>query len=173
MVKNDNMDISKLTIDEMVELRSQLNSAIFDYKDGFEYDCKIRSYGRNRSQTLYNTHSVQELCWEYDGDDGIVDVYTNNAGLQIENYGSTYYFPTKEDAKRWRRFIYIKNSLPGWKKEWEEWNNPVHTPFRERAWAAPSETEETIAMYEAQIAADENTIVMPVALTYNYKEEDY
>lgn len=162
------MEISKLTIDEMVELRNHLNSAIFDYKDGFEYDCKTRSYGRIRNQILYNVQAVQELCWEYDGDDGIVDVYTNNPNLQIQNYGSTYYFPTKEDAERWRDFIYIKNHLPRWKDELLEWNNRENVPFSERAWLAPSETEETIAAYEAQIAVDEKTIVMPVILAYDW-----
>ena len=100
-----------------------------------------------------------------------MDVYTNNPNLQIQNYGSTYYFPTKEDAERWRDFIYIKNHLPRWKDELLEWNNRENVPFRERNWFAPSETEETIAAYEAQIAADEKTIVMPVILAYDWLKQ--
>lgn len=172
MTKRIENFLKNLSIVELNEVRNTTANLIHEYEDGFQYECKVRSYGRNWTQKLNNSHAVQDLCYEYDGDDGIIDVYTNNPDLSISNYGNTYYFPSMEDAKCWRDFIYIKNNLPGWKKELVDWENREDIPYNQRPHYAPSETEEDIAMYELQVAAGiEGAILMPVILKYIYEEQ--
>ena len=164
------MDISNLSMKEMVNLRDRINNAIIVYRDGFQYECQIRSYGRNWKQQLHNDQSVQELCYEYDGDDGIIDVYTTNPNLNIHNYGNTYYFPTLEDAETWRKYKYLENNIPEWKKAIEEWNNRENLHFRERPSFAPYIKEDEIAESEKELATLKKTIVMPVRLNHNEPE---
>ncbi len=172
MAKRIENFLKKLTIEELEEARNIASTLIQDYDDGYEYDCRVRSYGRNWTERYTNSTAVQDLCWEYNGDEGIVDVYTNNPSLQIQNYGNVYYFPTKEDAEKWRHYSYLKNHLPGWKKEWIDWENREGIPFNQRPHFAPYVSEEEITRYEAQVAAEETTIIMPVMLEYKYTEEN-
>jgi DNA-directed RNA polymerase subunit M/transcription elongation factor TFIIS len=164
------MDISNLSMKEMVNLRDRLNNAIIVYRDGFQYECKIRSYGRNWTRQLYNDQSVQELCYEYDGDEGIVDVYTTNPNLNLYNYGNTYYFPTLEDAEAWRNYKYLENHIPEWKQAIEEWDNRENIPFRDRPSFAPYIKEDEIATYEKQVSEQKEIIIMPVRLVYTEPE---
>jgi hypothetical protein len=65
------------------QIRHKLNNA----SDGFIYLACLRSYGSIQWITFNNEFLTQELCDEYDGDDGIVDIYTNNPNTTINSYG--------------------------------------------------------------------------------------
>ena len=71
-------NLSKYTIEELVEIRDNINNLIESYVDGYEYICNVRSYGRNWKENITNTITLQELCYRYNGDDGIVDIYSTN-----------------------------------------------------------------------------------------------
>lgn len=58
-----------------------------DYEDGFIYLTCLRCYGSVRWEQHTNEFVVQQLCNEYSGDNGIVDVYTNNPNHSIDSYG--------------------------------------------------------------------------------------
>jgi hypothetical protein len=164
--------LKNLSIEELREVRNMASELIHDYVDGFQYECKVRSYGRNWTERPTNVYSVEELCFEYSGEDGIVDIYTTNPDLIIENYGNTYYFPTLEDAERWRNHTYLVNSIPHWKEELDNWDNRDKVPFRYRPTFEPYITRERIANYELEIAQNESSIVQPVRLkTYQDQEE--
>ena len=128
------MDLSNYKIDELVELRNSINNMIEDYSDGYIYICKIRSYGRNwNDRGVKNTHTLQELCNRYGGDDGIVDVYSTNPDLShIDNYGELKHIKSVDDYEKWRAYERLKRDIPEYEKEWEEWDNIENISFRER-----------------------------------------
>lgn len=171
MTKRIENFLKNLSIEELNEVRNTTVNLIHEYEDGFQYECKVRSYGRNWTQKLKNSRAVQDLCYEYDGDDGIIDVYTNNPDLNILNYGGTYYFPSMEEAECWRSHTYTLNHLPEWKKELEEWETRENVPFNSRPSFAPYITAEEIAEIEAQLEKDGPSIIQPVRLCYTYTEE--
>jgi uncharacterized protein YdcH (DUF465 family) len=78
--------------DELHEVRGQIR----EYSDGFVYLTKLRCYGSINWDIHYNCFSVQELCDEYYGDNGIVDVYTNNPNHSITSYGEVVVMTTEE-----------------------------------------------------------------------------
>jgi hypothetical protein len=172
MTKRIENFLKNLSIEELIDARDIAANLIHHYEDGFRYECKVHSYGRSWTEKLTNSHAVQDLCYEYDGDNGIIHVYTNNPNLNIQNYGSTYYFPSMEEAERWRSHTYTANRIPEWKKEWEEWNMRDEIPFRSRPHFAPYLSVEEIAEREAQLEKDAPSIVQPVMLGYTYTEEN-
>jgi hypothetical protein len=163
--------LQNLSFEELQEAYAIADNLICEYKDGFAYECRVRSYGRNWTEHLTNQHTVQELCYRYGGDDGILDIYTNNPNLRVENYGDTLYFPTMEDAEVWRRHRFLTNSIPKWKTELEEWENRDDKPFNQRPLFKPYMTEENVSAAEAELAALTQTIIQPVRLYYNYEED--
>ena len=64
--------------------------------DGFLYVTRLRCYGSLTTDTHNNAFTVQELCDEFNGENGIVDVYTNNPNHGIETYGSVIIVPDEE-----------------------------------------------------------------------------
>ena len=66
------------------EIRTKLNKA----SDGFIYLACLRCYGSIQWITFSNEFLTQELCDEYYGDNGIVDVYTDNPNTTVYSYGS-------------------------------------------------------------------------------------
>ena len=83
------MNKEEFKIEKLVEMRNEIDARIQNYKDGYFYICNVRSYGRNwKDNYIFNIHTLQELCNQYNGDDGIVDVYSNNPNLsKINSYG--------------------------------------------------------------------------------------
>lgn len=108
------MDFSNYTIDELVELKYKINCLITDYSDGHIYICKVRSYGRNWVEKgIKNVKSLEELCYEYSGEDGIVDIYTTNSDLGegFYNYGDTMIIKSLEDYEKWSLYEGHKNII--------------------------------------------------------------
>jgi hypothetical protein len=65
------------------ELYEQLRNT----SDGYLYVTCLRCYGSLTWENHVNKFTVQEICDEYNGDDGIVDVYTTNPDHGISSYG--------------------------------------------------------------------------------------
>lgn len=60
--------------------------------DGYKYVSVLRCYGSVTHVVHNNQYTVQLLCDEYNGDNGIVDIYTTNPSHTIDNYsGSTIF----------------------------------------------------------------------------------
>ena len=94
------MNLDTLTLQELVRLKNEIANRIYSYEDGFLYICKVRSYGRVWPEYPKNIYEVQELCYHYDGYDGIVDVYTTNPDAKIENYGEVNYIKSVDDYEK-------------------------------------------------------------------------
>ena len=77
-------------IKEIEALRSQLfalHSQLDAYDDGYLYLTCLRSYGSLSWKTHTNEYTVQELCDQYDGEHGLVDVYTTNPNTTVTTEG--------------------------------------------------------------------------------------
>lgn len=64
---------------------------LYSEEDGFRYITNTRSYGSNTYEEHKNYITVMLLCEQYYGDNGIVDVYTNNPLYKKEEYWNNAY----------------------------------------------------------------------------------
>ena len=149
------MNLDNYTFDELIELKNKVNFKIYSFEDGYFYICDVRSYGRNWKENHINPHTVQELCYQYFGDEGIVDVYTNNPNLNIDNYGKVMYVPTKEDLEKWKNYRFIETHIP-------EWENRDNVPFNRRPLFSPIYSAEAIEESKKEMSELEGTFVEPI-----------
>lgn len=117
-IKKD-MKLDGLTLEELYSLRGRLDGMIYNYDDGFEYICNVRSYGSNWVDRLTNHKTVQDLCYRYYGDEGIVDIYTTNPTLSVDNYGEVNYIVSVEDYKKWEEYQKQSHLIQRIEEEWE------------------------------------------------------
>lgn len=156
------MNLSNLSFDELIELKNRVDSAIYSYKDGYVYLCKVRSYGRNWTENVNNTHELQELCYRYDGEDGIVDVYSTNPDLShIHNYGDLKYIESVEDYENWYGYEQLKRLVPEIKKELDQWDNKDNIPFNQRRHFPPIYSRGELAELELKLGVYDMSFVPP------------
>jgi len=157
------IDLSKYSIGELVGLKNEVSNMINNYKDGYFYICNVRSYGRNwRDNSIHNIHTLQTLCYEYGGEDGIVDVYSNNPDLSmIENYGDLMYIVSESDYTKWKDYEYFKNTIPSISKELDEWENRDNVPFLYRPSFAPYYSREELDKMIKKLADDDMSFIFP------------
>ena len=110
----DNMSLESLTM-----LRNSIDNIIHSRKDGYFYICRVRSFGRVWDiDYIHNTYTLQELCDEYSGDNGIVDVYSNNPDLDIVNYaGDNMFIPTIDDYYKWKEYTTLSRDINNSEKD--------------------------------------------------------
>lgn len=156
------MDLFNLSIDDLVELKNRINNMIYEYKDGYVYICNVRSYGSNWTEKPLNSHNLQELCYRYDGQDGIVDVYSTNPNLNIENYGDVKYIESVEDYKNWVGYERLKRLIPEIKEELDQWDNKDNVPFNQRPMFSPIYTRGDLAEYELKLGVYDMSFVPPI-----------
>jgi hypothetical protein len=166
-------DMEMLKLDALVELRNEINQLIQDYKDGYFYICEVRSYGRNWKESgIYNTKSLQDLCYEYNGDDGIVDVYSNNPDLSsLYNYGDVMFVPTKEDLAKWKDYTYLTNRIPRVEEELNKWDKRDDVPFKYRPMFEPTHSREDLEHLKKRLEDFNMSFVAPVRVVRVYDEE--
>ena len=158
------MNIEKYTIEELIQLKDDVTSRINSYEDGYLYICNVRSYGRNwRERWIYNTHTLQEICHRYFGEDGIVDVYSTNPDLNhLENYGDVMYIVSEEDYNKWEKYVHVKNSIPRIEEELVKWDNRDNVPFGSRPYFAPIYTREDLDDYKKQLEDYDMSFTPPI-----------
>ncbi len=165
------MNLSGLTLEQLVIIKNDIENLIYNFSDGFFYICKIRSYGRNWTETKKNTYTTSQLCDQYDGYDGIVTVYTNNPDCKIISYGGVYYVKSQDDLKKWQYYQDLKKTIPELEKEWEEWDNIDNVPFCERkSYFKPYQSKEDLEEYKKEL---ENFVIdfdEPISLGYSDNE---
>jgi len=93
---------------------NKLYQEILNTSDGFLYVNCLRCYGSLSWQTHNNEFSVQDLCNEYYGDNGIVDVYTNNPNHTISSYGNIKVITEDEIINMSKKNISMSSAITGW-----------------------------------------------------------
>jgi hypothetical protein len=165
-----NIDFTKHSVKELRELQNEIGNYLHDMNDGFIYICECRSYGRRWKQELTNEVAVNDLCGEYDGYDGIVDVYTTNPDAKIENYGQVNYIKSVNDYEKWKQSTSLVDLIKSTEKELKEWEERDNVPFHSRPSFAPVYTKEDILGWRNELETLEWTYEEPVSLN---KNEDY
>jgi hypothetical protein len=156
------MDLSIVPIKELVALRDTISNMISSYDDGYLYICKVRSYGRNWTENhIKNVYALEELCRQYDGEDGIVDVYTTNPNVSIYNYGALMYIESQEDYDNWYGYNQLNRLIPQIKEELDAWDNRGEVPFMHRPTFEPTYTRGDLANYELQLGVYDMSFVPP------------
>ena len=165
------MDLSNLSFDDLLELKNRVDSMVQSYKDGYVYICRVRSYGRNWTENVTNTNELQELCYRYDGQDGIVDIYSTNPDLtHVSNYGDLNYIESVEDYNKWYEYKMLVNLIRDVKKELKEWENRDNLPFAQRPHFSPIYTPEDLVNYERKLSEYDMSFVPP--RSYFYTEDN-
>ena len=168
-----NLDLTQYTIEELVELKNDIVNRIENYSDGYVYLCNVRSYGRIWKEHVYNTHTLQDLCYEYNGDNGIVDVYSTNPDLShIQNYGDVMYIVSQDDYDEWKKYTYLTNSIPQREKELDEWDNRDNVPFSNRPFFAPYYSREDLEALRIELSEYNMSFVPPVRYEGNVERND-
>lgn len=164
------IDLTQLSIQELVNLKQDITSQIYMFEDGYEYICNVRSYGRHWKEHISNPYSLQELCYQYFGEYGIVDVYSTNPDLsKLENYGDTMYIRSVNDYHKWTEHEYLVRQIPELEKKWEEWDNRDNVPFNHRPHFAPIYSKEDIQDMKVKLENFDMSFVPP--RSYNSPEE--
>lgn len=157
------MDLTKYGIEELVELKNKISEMINDYKDGYFYICNVRSYGRNWNDNfIFNFHTLQELCYQYNGDNGIVDVYSNNPDLsKLDNYGDVMFVPTEKDYLLWKEYTFMSNYIRDIEEGLDEWDNRDNIPFVSRPKFRPIHSRERLAELKKEYENYDTSFVTP------------
>ena len=132
--------------------------------DGFIYICEVRSYGNRWKNVLTNELAVNDLCIEYDGEDGIVDVYTTNRDAKISNYGEVNYIISVDDYEKWKKSEELSSLIKSAEDNIEKWKNRDNIPYYSRPTFAPIWTDEDILGWRNELETLEWTYEEPVSI---------
>lgn len=96
------------------KIANELYWEILNTSDGFLYLTKLRCYGSIQWENHKNEYSVKDLCNEYYGDNGIVNVYTNNPNHTIESYGGVQVLTDEEILNMSKEDISMSRAICNW-----------------------------------------------------------
>jgi hypothetical protein len=163
-----NIDLAKLTFDEIVSLRNKVNNYLYNYEDGYLYICKVNSFGRHWDEYVSNAFTLEELCNRYNGDDGILNVYSTNPNLgHIMNYGDLMYIESQDDYNKWSKYKYLGIQIKNTERELDEWDNRDNVPFVSRPFFEPMYTREDLAEMKKEYEEYDMSFVPPRNYDYD------
>jgi hypothetical protein len=163
------IDLSKYTLEEIVELKDRCSAYLYNHDDGYAYICKVRSYGRNWREFVSNEFTLQELCHRYTGEDGIVDVYSTNPNLHhIENYGEVMYIESEDEYVRWSNYHDLIHTITEIEFLLDKWNNKDELPFYSRPMFGPLYSQDDLSYYKNKLEEYDMSFISPRP----YKKED-
>ena len=165
------MDFTKYSVEELRELQNKIGNYLHDMNDGFIYICEVRSYGNRWKNVLTNELAVNDLCIKYDGEDGIVDVYTTNPDAKIENYGEVNYIKSVEDYDKWKKSNDLIDLIKSAEDSITKWKDRDNIPFHSRPTFSPMWTEQDILGWRNELETIEWDYEEPVSIKKS--EYDY
>ena len=145
------MDFTKYSVEELRELQNRIGGYLQTRNDDFVYICEIRSYGKNWVNKYTNELAVNDLCADYDGYDGIVDVYTTNPDANISNYGEVNYIKSQEDYDKWYGASSFVADIKNYEDRLKRWEDRENIPFHSRPTFAPMYTQEDIDVLKSKL----------------------
>ena len=171
------MNLDKLTMDELISLRNKIEYKINSYEDGYLYICSVRQFGSVWEERPSSIYALRELCDSYYGDNGIVDVYTNNPNLEFpemefENYGDVEYIKSEYDYREWVKYRKEKNFIEDVTKRVNEWDESKNLPFKYRPSFAPHWTREEVDEMTKEFESKTWDFTEPKSMKKNYFEDD-
>ena len=172
------MNLEKLTMDELISLRNEIDNKIYNYTDGYLYICSVRQFGSVWEEKPNSLYALKELCGSYNGDNGIVDVYTNNPNLEFPemefyNYGDVCYIKSEDDYREWIKYNKDKNLIEDVTQRLEDWENKDNVPFSYRPQYAPFWTREELNGWITEFKSKKWDFTEPRSMKKNdFEDED-
>lgn len=123
------IDFNKYTVEQLKNLISEIENYMYDIDDGHIYICKFAQYGSNWSHTFTNLHIPEKYADDFNGDNGIMDVYLTNPNIKevpFDMYGDFYYIESLDHYEKYierqKELSYVNSLKRGWKKynDWVE-----------------------------------------------------
>jgi hypothetical protein len=168
------MDFTKYSVEELRELQNNIAYYLENRNDGFIYICEVRSYGNRWKNVLTNELAVNDLCIQYDGYDGIVDVYTTNPDANISNYGEVNYIKSQEDYDKWYGASTFVADIKNYEDRLKKWNDRENIPFHSRPTFAPMYTQEDVDVLKRKLETiGEYEKPTSIKKSEGYEESDY
>jgi hypothetical protein len=164
------IDFTKYSVEELRELENKIAYYLEKHNDGFIYICEVRSYGNNWKNTLTNELTVNDLCAQYDGYDGIVDVYTTNPDAKISNYGQVMYIKSEDQYLKWKKSETLISQIKSAEDRLAKWNDRDNIPFHSRPSFAPMWNEQDILGWRNELETIEWDYEEPISIN---KSDDY
>lgn len=163
------MNLDKLTISELISLRDEVNGRIYEYTDGYLYICSVRQFGSVWEERPSSLWSLKELCDSYNGHNGIVDVYTNNANLKFPemefyNWGGVFYIKSEYDYREWVKFRKEKKFIEDVTQRVNEWEECKDKPLMRRPMFAPIWTKEQVEEFTNEFRSKTWDFTEPISL---------
>ena len=165
------MDFTQHSVEELRELQNKIGYYLQTRNDDFVYICEIRSYGKNWVNKYTNELAVNDLCADYDGYDGIVDVYTTNPDANISNYGEVNYIKSEDQYRKWKQSETLISQIKSAEDKLAKWNDRDNIPFHSRPTFAPMWTEQDILGWRNELETIEWDYEEPVSIKKS--EDDY
>jgi len=167
------MNLDKLTMDELISLRNKIEYKINSYEDGYLYICSVRQFGSVWEERPSSLYSLRELCDSYNGDNGIVDVYTNNPNLEFPemefyNYGDVMFIKSEDDYREWIKHTKTKNLIEDVTQRLDEWDEKKDLPLRHRPHFAPIWTREQVGEWITEFESKTWDFVEPRSMRSDY-----
>ena len=171
------MNLDKLTMDELISLRNEIDDRIYNYTDGYLYICSVRQFGSVWEEKPSSLYSLRELCDSYTGDNGIVDVYTNNPNLEFPemefyNYGDVCYIKSEYDYREWVKYTKEKRFIEDVTERVNEWEVCKDKPLMLRPMFAPIWSKEQVEEFTKEFESKTWDFVEPRSMKKQYNDED-
>lgn len=119
------IDFSKYTPNQLKQITIDIENYLYELDDGYVYICQFAQYGSHWSHTFTNLHIPEQYANDFNGDNGIMDVYSTNPNIKdipFDNYGDFYYIESVDHyekyIKRQKELSYITTL----KKEHEKYD---------------------------------------------------
>jgi hypothetical protein len=172
------MNLDKLTMDELISLRNEIDGRIYNYTDGYLYICSVRQFGSVWEERPNSLYALKELCNSYYGDNGIVDVYTNNPNLEFPemefyNYGDVNYIKSEDDYREWVKYIKEKNFIKDVTERVNEWEKSKDEPLRYRPMFAPIWSKDQVDEFIKEFKSKTWDFTEPRSMKKNDFEDEY
>jgi hypothetical protein len=138
---------------------------LYNYEDGYLYICKVHSFGRHWDEYVSNAFTLEELCNRYNGDDGVLHVYSTNPNLgHIMNYGDLMYIESQDDYNKWSKYKYLGIQIKNTERELDEWDNRDNVPFDSRPFFEPIYSREDLSEMKKEYEEYDMSFVPPTKL---------
>ena len=171
------MNLDKLTMDELISLRNKIEYKINSYEDGYLYICSVRQFGSVWEERPSSLYSLRELCDSYYGDNGIVDVYTNNPNLEFPemdfyNYGDVEFIKSEYDYREWVKYNKEKYFVESVTEKVNEWEECKDKPLMRRPMFAPIWSKEQVDEFTKEFESKTWDFTEPRSMKINYLDDD-
>jgi hypothetical protein len=171
------MNLDKLTMDELISLRNEIEGRIHSFEDGYLYICSVRQFGSVWEERPSSLYSLKELCDSYHGDNGIVDVYTNNPNLEFPemyfyNYGDVEFIKSEYDYREWVKYNKEKYFVDSVTEKVNEWEECKDKPLMCRPMFAPIWSKEQVDEFTKEFESKTWDFTEPRSMKINYLDDD-